>query len=99
MLLERAYEMFSGFWQWLHDTSPGQATFIGSVFGFLALLGGAWANASFNRKREDRLRREEQRGVATALRAELAGCRRVKARRDVRTASGLEANMRTGRVG
>ena len=38
-------------------------------------LGGAWANASFNRKRDDRLRREEQRGVATALRAELAGCR------------------------
>jgi hypothetical protein len=35
------------FWQWLHDTSPGQATFLGSVFGFLALLGGAWANASF----------------------------------------------------
>jgi hypothetical protein len=69
--------MFSGFWQWLHDTSPGQATFIGSVFGFLALLGGAWANASFNRKRDDRLRREEQRGVATALRAELAGCRRA----------------------
>jgi len=37
---QRAYEVFSGFWQWLHDTSPGQATFIGSVFGFLALLGG-----------------------------------------------------------
>jgi hypothetical protein len=64
------------FWQWLHDTSPGQATFLGSVFGFLALLGGAWANASFNRKRDDRLRREEQRTVATALRAELEGLHR-----------------------
>jgi hypothetical protein len=65
----------SVFWQWLHDTSPGQATFLGSVFGFLALLCGAWANASFNRRRDDRLRRIEQRSVATALRAELAGCR------------------------
>jgi len=68
-------EVFSVFWSWLRDTSPGQATFIGSVFGFLALLGGAWANAWFNRRRDDRLRREEQRAVATALRAELAGCR------------------------
>jgi hypothetical protein len=67
--------MLSDFWQWLHDTSPGQATFLGSVFGFLALLCGAWANASFNRRRDDRLRREEQRGLATVLRAELAGCR------------------------
>jgi hypothetical protein len=65
------------FWQWLHDTSPGQATFLGSVFGFLALLGGAWVNARFNRSRDDRLRREEQRGVATALRAELVGCRQA----------------------
>jgi hypothetical protein len=69
--------MVSGFWQWLHDTSPGQATFIGSVFGFLALLGGACANASLNRRRDDRLRREDQRAVATALRAELAGCRAI----------------------
>jgi hypothetical protein len=69
--------MFSDFWQWLHNTSPGQATFLGSVFGFLALLGGAWVNAWFNRKRDDRLRREEQRGVATALRTELTGCREV----------------------
>jgi hypothetical protein len=69
--------MLSGFWQFLRDTSPGQATFLGSVFGFLALLCGAWANASFNRRRDDRLRREEQRAVATALRAELAGCKRA----------------------
>ncbi len=73
--------MLSDFWRWLHDTSPGQATFLGSVFGFvfgfLALLGGAWVNAWFNRRRDDRLRREEQRGVATALRAELAGCRQA----------------------
>jgi hypothetical protein len=69
--------MLSDLWQWLHDTSPGQATFIGSVFGFLALLGGALFNAWLNRRRDDRLRREEQRTVATALRAELAGCRRA----------------------
>jgi hypothetical protein len=69
--------MLSDLWQWLHDTSPVQATFIGSVFGFLALLGGALFNAWLNRRRDDRLRREEQRTVATALRAELAGCRRA----------------------
>jgi hypothetical protein len=63
------------FWQWLHDTSPGQATFLGSVFGFFALLGGALFNAWLNRRRDNWLRREEQRAVATALRAELAGCR------------------------
>jgi hypothetical protein len=91
MLLERAYEVFSGFWQWLHDTSPGQAIFIGP--------GRRMGQCVVQPKRDDRLRREAQRGVATALRAELAGCRRVKTRRDVRTASGLEANMRTGRVG
>jgi hypothetical protein len=34
-------------------------------------------NASLNRRRDNRLRKEEQRGVATALRAELAGCRQV----------------------
>jgi hypothetical protein len=61
----------SVFWQCLHDTTPGQATFLGSVFGFLALLCGAWANASFNRRRDDRLRKEDQRAVVTALRAEL----------------------------
>src|SRR5262249_20028729 len=73
--------MLSNFWQWLHNTSPGQATFVGaltgSLIGFLALLGGALFNAHLNRKRDDRLRKEERRAVATALRAELAGCRRA----------------------
>jgi hypothetical protein len=69
--------MLSSLWQWLYDTSPGQATFLGSVFGFFALLGGALFNAWLNRRRDNWLRREEQRGVATALRAELAGCRRA----------------------
>jgi hypothetical protein len=62
----------SVFWQWLHETTPGQATFLGSVFGFLALLCGAWANASFNRRRDDRLRRLDQRAMAVALKTELA---------------------------
>jgi hypothetical protein len=73
--------MLSSLWQWLHDTSSGQATFVGaltgSLIGFLALLAGALFNAHLNRRRDDRLRREEQRAVATALRAELAGCRRA----------------------
>jgi hypothetical protein len=64
-------------WQWLHDLSPGQATFLGWVVGFVTLVGGALLNSWLNRKRDDRLRREDQRAVATALRAELAGFRRV----------------------
>jgi hypothetical protein len=60
-------------WQWLHDLSPGQATFLGSVTGLIALLLGALFNAHLNRRRDDRLRREDQRVVATALKAELAG--------------------------
>jgi hypothetical protein len=41
--------MLLGFWQWLHDTSPGQATFLCSLIAFLALLGGALFNAWLNR--------------------------------------------------
>jgi|SRR6516164_4375554 hypothetical protein len=81
--------MFSGFWQWLHEInwlgwwrwlngiSQSQATFLGWVVGVVTLVGGALLNARLNRRRDDRLRREEQRGVATALRAELAGCRQA----------------------
>jgi hypothetical protein len=65
--------MLSDFWQWVHDTSPGQATLLGSVFGFLALLCGAWVNAGFNRRRDDRLRSEDRSAVTVALRAEIAG--------------------------
>jgi hypothetical protein len=64
-------------WQWLHDLSQGQATFLGWVVGFFTLVAGALFNAWLNRRRDDRLRREDQRGVATALRAELAGCRQA----------------------
>jgi hypothetical protein len=63
----------SGFWSWLHETSPGQATFLGSLIGFIALLGGALFNAHLNRRRDDRLRSEDRSAVAVALRAELAG--------------------------
>jgi hypothetical protein len=41
--------------------------------GLLALLLGALANAGLNRNRDDRLRREDHRAIATALRAELEG--------------------------
>jgi hypothetical protein len=55
----------------------GAATFLGWVVGFVSLVGGALLNAHLNRRRDGWLRREEQRGVATALRAELAGCRQA----------------------
>src|SRR5262245_405527 len=82
--------MLSGFWQWLHEInwlvglwrwlnhiSQSQATFLGWVVGVVTLVGGALLNARLNRRRDDRLRREEQRAMATALRAELDRCRQI----------------------
>jgi hypothetical protein len=69
------------FWQWLQTASQGQASFVGtltgSFFGLVALLLGALFNAHLNRRRDDRIREEDQRAVATALRAELEGLRRT----------------------
>jgi hypothetical protein len=69
------------FWQWLQTASQGQASFVGtlmgSFFGLVALLLGALFNAHLNRRHDDRLRTEEQRAVATALKAELEGLRRT----------------------
>jgi hypothetical protein len=69
------------FWQWLQTASQGQAAFvgalIGSSIGLVALLLGALFNAELNRRRDDRLRREDKRAVAIALRAELEGLRRT----------------------
>lgn len=44
----------------------------GSTVGLLALLIGALFNAHLNRRRDEWLRKEERRGIATALHAELA---------------------------
>jgi hypothetical protein len=67
----------SSFWQWLGDAQQGQATFLGTLagssIGLFALLIGAWCNACLNRKRDNRLRREDQRAMAVALKTELAG--------------------------
>jgi hypothetical protein len=62
-------------WDWLGTLSQGQGAFLGWLVGLLTLLLAAWLNACLNRKRDDLLRAEERRSVATALRAELAGCR------------------------
>jgi hypothetical protein len=73
--------MLSTFWEWLQTAPQGQATFVGaltgSFLGLVALLLGALFNAHLNRKRDDRLRREDQLAVATALRAELEGLQRT----------------------
>jgi hypothetical protein len=70
-----------GFWQWLDDASQSQATFLGTLtgssIGLIALLIGALFNAHLNRRRDDRLRREDQRALANALRAELAELHRA----------------------
>ena len=73
--------MLVEFWDWLRDLSQGQASFLGSLtgaaVGLIALLLGALFNAHLNRRRDDRLRREDQRAVAIALRSELEGLRRI----------------------
>ena len=64
-------------WEWVQGLSGGAATVVGtatgSFLGLLTLLLGALYNARLNRKRDDRIRAEERRGVAAALRAELSG--------------------------
>jgi hypothetical protein len=72
-LLHRLADM----WNWLGGLHEGQATFLGWVVAFITLVGGALFNGHLNRKRDDRLRREDQRAVATALRAELVGLRDI----------------------
>jgi hypothetical protein len=67
------------FWQWLGGASEGQATFlgtlIGSSFGLLAILAGALFNAHLNRRRDNRLRREDRKALIAALLAELGDFR------------------------
>src|SRR5712672_3531284 len=68
-------------WEWLSGLSGGAATFIGSLtgslIGLLALLAGALFNAHLNRRRDDRLRKDETRAIATAIQAELLGIHRT----------------------
>src|SRR5215469_5238855 len=69
--------MFTNFWNWLGALQPASASFVGTVagssLGLIALLVGALFNAHLNRKRDDRLRNEDARSVAVALKAELSG--------------------------
>jgi hypothetical protein len=66
-------DWLEGLWNWLGGVSQGQGAFLGWLVGLLTLLLGALFAARQNRKRDDRLRAEERRSVATALRADLAG--------------------------
>jgi hypothetical protein len=65
--------------EWLSAQSPSVATFLGTLMGsslgLVALLIGAFVNASLNRARDDRLRREEARSIISALTGELTGIR------------------------
>ena len=69
--------MFTALWDWLATLQPSSASFVGTLtgssLGLIALLLGAVFNAHLNRKRDDRLRNDDARGVAAALRAELSG--------------------------
>jgi hypothetical protein len=73
--------MWDSFWEWLSKLPPGSATFVGALtgssFGLIAILIGAFVNASLNRGRDDRLRDEERIAVASMLYAELKGIHRT----------------------
>lgn len=63
-------------WTWLQTIPSGAASFLGSLIGasvgLVALLIGALFNAHLNRRRDDRLRKEDSKSLVVALRAELA---------------------------
>jgi hypothetical protein len=65
------------FFNWLQGLSGGAPSFVGSftgaAIGLIALLLGALFNAHLNRRRDDRIRNEEARTSAIALKAELSG--------------------------
>ena len=72
-------QWWSSAWEWIEALKGGAPQFlgalIGSLLGLVSLLLGALFNARLNRKRDDRLRTQEKRSLAVALRAELASIR------------------------
>lgn len=64
------------FWTWVQTLPSGAASFVGSLtgasIGLIAIVIGALFNAHLNRRRDDRLRKQDARASATALRAELS---------------------------
>ncbi|MBO9622564.1 MAG: hypothetical protein J7500_07610 [Sphingomonas sp.] len=58
-------------WADIYSELKGWQALIGSLLGFLALLGGALFNAHLNRKRDDRLRLAEAKIVALSLYGEV----------------------------
>jgi hypothetical protein len=66
---------------WLAALTEREASFLGSfvgpAVGLIALVLGALFNAHLNRRRDDRLRKEERRATAAALKAELVSMRKV----------------------
>jgi hypothetical protein len=67
-------------WCWLATLTPGQASFLGSVVGFIALVLGALVNFGLNRRRDAIIRREEADAVASALFGEVVLVRNELAR-------------------
>lgn len=63
--------MLPTMWDWIQGLSAGGGAFLGSFLGLFAILLGALFNAWLNRRRDDRLREEERRTLAAALRAEI----------------------------
>lgn len=64
-------------WDWLAGLSGAQGAVVASLLGFGTLVAGALFNAELNRRRDDRLRRQEAKSLAAALLAELQGIREV----------------------
>ena len=66
---------------WIEALTPQQIAFASTAIGvpvaFTTLVGGALINAHLNRRRDDRLRRAETFGVATALLSEVLTIKRA----------------------
>jgi hypothetical protein len=64
---------------WIDSLSDPAANLVGSALGIFggltAILIGAFVNAELNRRRDDRLKREEAIRIATALKTELSSIR------------------------
>ena len=67
-------------WSQVYVELKGWQSGIGAIIGFGGLVGGALFNAHLNRKRDERLRDDEAKAVASALYGEIALQRRSIAR-------------------
>jgi len=62
---------FDAIWLFLQSMNEGTGAMLGSFFGLLVILVGAFLNAELNRNRDDRLLANERASIAAALKSEV----------------------------